>query len=1402
MDSTIRDQGYVYFLSEAPELLQTVEDGLLHIHDAPRVQNVHALMRATHTLKGAAANVGLKTIETIAHSLEDAFKALYNEEVEIDLEIEQFLLEGYECLRVPLGAELTGTTCDEDAALDRAATLFEKLRDKLGDDFGQQEYIPSSAELGFDITQSIFEMGVQERIDELAAAVASGDGDQVTQVLAASCEVFVGLGESLGLMGWSELAKTATKALKTHPDRALEIGQVALEDFKTSHRGVLGGDRESGGAASERLLALADADRVSPPLDEILGIPPAPPLPVAAELEPESVANAPISTPTAAPLESPLAAPVSPLLDSIEEFDETDDDLAELEALAGIPLDGLDDIEEVSAPPLPSQFVRDLERFEAFLDDPRHGKPVRGKIREFFLQLVRAIAHWHSHETETPIADFSLELLVLPPNIAQLRNKKRAIQAVKALRDLGDRFLDATASEGDGQSYRLYRKWTFLSAMVAIAKCQCAPLTRYPKSFKDVPFVIAVRQLAKNVGDHYQALPPIPNRQRQWLETPAVEQLFQPTIATPLLPTALDDANLLEEVWGEIDDGEVDSEIESGDETGEAKAAHGTTTGIEAETVASAKAGEPTESPVSQQPLPPAEAAESAAPAIEGVSAFSVAAMPPLDTPAAQTNGSPDSLPDSAPDSRLDSSPDSAPSSSPDREPAATVARVEIATAPPVREVAPAADLQVSVTQTVESKPLEPQVAQGEFADAASKPAPEAIARKLPAEARQLVSVDLAGIERLNHRLGELLIEQNRLALDEERLFEASQAMQQQIQHHHKTMLQALEWSEQIMGLMERAGDAYEGKSAPGANGSVALAKLDSVDFDGYADLHLTLKTALQQALDLEIEAGEVNSLVRGSGQAMDKQKQLLSVMQDDLVDVRMLPLQEILDRFERVLRQLSRIQGKKIDLHIGGGELAIEQGVAQKLYEPLLHLVRNAFDHGIEDADTRRNLGKPEVGTIEIRAYNQGTQTTIEVRDDGRGLNVDNIRKKAVEKGFLTQEQAGRLISSDRLDILFEPGFSTAPKVSEISGRGVGLDVVRTQIQNLKGTISVKSELGGGTVFALQIPLSLTIAKLLVVQAGGSAYALLLDAIEKIVMPLPGQTRLFENSKVLQIGEGEETSMVSVRQLADLMHYTSSLVSAAEEPTKSVMSISRDVSAPILLLRHNSKYLGLEVDHIIGEQELVIRPLGSAIASPDYVYGCSILSDSSLCLVIDGGEMIERALTPMRSAAPAAAIGFKSFAVDAPARELAAPSETLVLGSAAPRTLDAAPTEGVAPQGGDLLLVVDDSINLRHTLSLTLQKAGYQVVQARDGLEALEQLERSPEIQLILCDVEMPRMNGFEFLGTYRQNNDLSHVPVITLTSHSSQKYRQIASSLGASAYLTKPYSESELLSTISELV
>jgi len=1452
MDSTIRDQGYVYFLSEAPELLQTVEDGLLQLHDAPRVQNIHSLMRATHTLKGAAANVGLKTIETIAHSLEDAFKALYNEDIEIDTELERLLFEGYECLRVPLSAELSDTPIDENEVLDRAAELVTQFEAKLGADFGQQDYIPSSAELGFDIAQSIFELGVKERIEALSGLIAAADETAIETELRSTSEVFIGLGESLGLAGWSSIASTVLAALDLNPDRILEVATLALADYQAGQALVLNGDRESGGQASPALARFASqAIAADPP------IPASPEARSAIGLQPLDLVDSG---------EFGESSDRGGQLDRVDRVDRGEfADLADDSGLDFVEFSSqLEDLDDEFDEEDEATFVTAsglelaLEKLSGFLIDSHYGKPVNLAIRDFFLKLVRVAAHWYQREEALPTQNFSLDLLVPRLPEEQLTNKKAALTVAKTVRDWGDRFLETFAAAHDSESLRMYRKWTLLSALVVIAKCQYAECTEFPKAFKDVLAVVALRQLAQNVGDRYQQLPAISKTQMQWLDTPVVDALLK---SRPPAKQISSDDLLLEEVWGgeDLDEWDASSGGSSGSSSG----------GLSGDSIhdrandPSGNQNDPSGNQFDRQPddrsddplgnqsdhlssdrwdTVPIDSSEHSDPEhqtqviSEVINARDEALLSAIPAATEQAPRSGLTVPTIAPittaiaPSDVTSPPATRPVSTPVTSPrtvTATVTSSEAVISEPHSvstsisttsgTISGTTSATVTTVATTSRDRLEPHVNQAEFvestpSDKGDKADDKGVTRK-KTETRQLVSVDLAGLERLNHRLGELLIEQNRLTLDEEQLFEATKAVRSQIQRHQKTMTQLLDWSEQIMSLMERAGASFEGKEQNAGLALSALANLEMLDFDGYADLHLLLKTAAQESALIESTTDEIGNLVRGSGQAMEKQRQLLSVMQDDLVDVRMLPLKEIFDRFPLVLRQLSRMQGKTVNLEISGADLAIEQGVVQKLYEPLLHLVRNAFDHGIEDVDTRRSLGKPDIGTIEIRAYNQGTQTTIEVRDDGRGLNIESIRRKAVEKNFLTPEQAKQLISSDRLDILFEPGFSTAAKVNEISGRGVGLDVVRTQIQNLKGSISVQSEGGIGTMFSLRIPLSLTIAKLLVVQAGGSAYAVLLDAIEKIVMPLPGQTKLFENNKVLQMGDESEKTMVSVRQLADLMHYTSSLVSQAAEPTKGAMSISRDVSAPILLLRYGNKHLGLEVDHIIGEQELVIRPLGGAIKPPGYVYGCSILSDSRLCLVIDGGEMIDRALMPTAMRA-AWGSGLTLNVPNLPPRSnlsiSASPSTTstaapfCVLPSAAEAS---SPTTSI-PQVDDdhhdktVLLIVDDSINLRHTLSLTLQKAGYHVIQARDGQEALEQLEAHDEVALVLCDVEMPRMNGFEFLSQSRQHPELAKVPVVTLTSHSSQKYRQIASSLGASGYLTKPYSESELLSTVEDLL
>jgi chemotaxis family two-component system sensor histidine kinase/response regulator PixL len=256
--------------------------------------------------------------------------------------------------------------------------------------------------------------------------------------------------------------------------------------------------------------------------------------------------------------------------------------------------------------------------------------------------------------------------------------------------------------------------------------------------------------------------------------------------------------------------------------------------------------------------------------------------------------------------------------------------------------------------------------------------------------------------------------------------------------------------------------------------------------------------------------------------------------------------------------------------------------------------------------------------------------------------------------------------------------------------------------------------------------------------------------------------------------------------------------VEEKQEPTMNKLSISRDLSAPILLLRQAGRLMGLEVDRIIGEQELVIRPLGEAIAPPPYVYGCSILSDSRLALVIDGGEIFQTQSGPVL---PQNVVSRTQFSGDSKTTSrFTLGQSSPANGETSPLSLSPAASESV--RESIVLLVIDDSINLRHTLTATLRDAGYEVVQARDGQEAISQLRDHPEISLALCDIEMPHMNGFEFLTYCRQGGELAQLPIVMLTSHSSQKYRQIAKELGCTGYLTKPLSQPELLSTLEGLL
>jgi two-component system, chemotaxis family, sensor histidine kinase and response regulator PixL len=398
-------------------------------------------------------------------------------------------------------------------------------------------------------------------------------------------------------------------------------------------------------------------------------------------------------------------------------------------------------------------------------------------------------------------------------------------------------------------------------------------------------------------------------------------------------------------------------------------------------------------------------------------------------------------------------------------------------------------------------------------------------------------------------------------------------------------------------------------------------------------------------------------------------------------------------------------------------------------------------------------------------------------VKDDGKGLDLEMIRRKAIENQVITETEAAALTPEQTIDLLFEAGFSTASEVDDLSGRGVGLDAVKAQVRSLQGWVTVSHEPGAGTCFSLQIPSSLTIAKLLLCQAKGRIYALIADAIEHILIPTPQQIRAWDGGKTLTWQANNEEYLIPVNALSQVLRYASPM------PNHRLPETRNDLKAaacdPVILLRHQNSLVGLEVDQLLGEQELVISALGETIVPPPYLYGSSILPDGQLTLVLDG-LMLAKIVLQQRQRGPG--------------------SIDITVGAREPTRIK--PAENTPIFVRKLILTVDDSITVRNTLAEALQKADYQVIQARDGAEALQQLERYPGVEAILCDIEMPGMNGFEFLKARQQNPQISAIPTIMLTSRAGNKHRLLTEELGATTYITKPYLTPQLLKAVAKAI
>ncbi len=522
-------------------------------------------------------------------------------------------------------------------------------------------------------------------------------------------------------------------------------------------------------------------------------------------------------------------------------------------------------------------------------------------------------------------------------------------------------------------------------------------------------------------------------------------------------------------------------------------------------------------------------------------------------------------------------------------------------------------------------------------------------------------------------------------------------------------------------------------------------------------------RSLIDELAHLQEAFQDLQLLTNTTKYTQQQRQQTLKQVRDQLLQSRMLPVADVLQRFPRMVRDLSDQHAKNVNLTLSGTQTLLDKTTLEKLLDPLVHLVRNSFDHGIESEAVRVAQGKPPEGTIAIRAYAQGTQIYIEVEDDGRGIDCDAIIRKIVEQQILPLEAAVKQSPQQLYEYILMPGFSTTHQVTELSGRGVGMDAVQTRVRQLKGSITIESTTGQGTLFKLRFPQTLTTAALAIFQIQQQLFALPIDTLVAVATATTDQITVVHDQSVLlwqnkQIPLYPATALLGAYPLAKKV------------PTYDhCIQLSPSDKVPVLILADDTDMLAIPVDRLLQEEELVIKPFGTIATPPAYFYGCTILSDGSMIPVLDGPALITRAKTVSHDFNQLT--GWKNQSIE-------------------PSPVDVAET----------VLVVDDSITARHFLAMILEKAGYQVIQVSDGREALDCLALNQNIKAVFCDVEMPRMSGFEFLAQSQKSHGSTIPPVIMLTSRSSNQHIQMAQTLGAQAYVTKPYLEQDVLQALAK--
>jgi len=609
---------------------------------------------------------------------------------------------------------------------------------------------------------------------------------------------------------------------------------------------------------------------------------------------------------------------------------------------------------------------------------------------------------------------------------------------------------------------------------------------------------------------------------------------------------------------------------------------------------------------------------------------------------------------------------------------------------------------------------------------------------------KQTLRVDMNRVDELVNLTGELIIASSGFDQNMEVFLEAVNELELS-RNRLKEIAREMELSYEVKAL-EQLGSALNLTVADGEKAlhQKEFADFDTLELDRYSELNLIIRSLNESSIDVGSIQIQLTNVCSDFDGHLNRQRVILSELQDKMMRMRMTPMSIITNKLRSTVREVAGNLDKKVRLVITGTDIELDRLIWEKITDPLMHMLRNAVDHGIELPSLRQTLGKPSIATLKLDAFREGNHVVIRIADDGAGLNYKAIRSTVRKMGL--SDGVDEMSEGELTPFIFYPGLSTRGKISQVSGRGIGMDVVKENIHHLKGSIQVNSEKGNGTQFSIRIPLTLASVRALLFKVEGQEYAIALNEISKI-------TRLTPDNFI-----GQQTDAVRIDDEILPLFHMSKMLNTPEKEKKSVSESKHPVT---LVFEAGGRRGVVTIDTLAGQKEIVIKSLGSHLRYVKGVSGVTIKGDGSLVPIMNLEEFFW---------------------------EKTDHSDVLISDDG---IMKATPME---------IMVVDDSVSIRQVVSNLMEDQGWKVQTAIDGLNALEKLRESTP-DLIVLDIEMPRMNGFEFLGALKTQPAYHDIPVIVLTSRNAAKHRDKAKALGARGFVAKPYNDDEFTNLILQL-